>query len=307
MKWNERCPYCYGTVFEVQSEREHLVTYKCTCGLTFDTKRVEMIDIPHDQVSMLELMEYKDKRCGIHFNNMEFEFAILTDSAGLHPIWFNDKFTVYASIECEGKHGLFMHADDADGNYVKRLYEQRKPLKDWFAYTNAVSNVLQSVAYPLYYDTHRAIPFRSVCPFCMSPVLQTKDFATCESGCPTFKIIDGKAIIPLNQFTMQELLDQCGNTNDTIKVAGMEFNLDCLEDAIGYHPIWQNDTYTIFASLMNPDGIGGPGLYIDVCKREDESCLGYAEEYKGTIDSFEMFKTMCEVRLEKFFKENNIE
>jgi hypothetical protein len=150
----------------------------------------------------------------------------------------------------------------------------------------------------------RQIPFRGNCTYCLSPVLQLKNSAECNAGCQSFKLIDGKAIVPLNVFTMQELVDLCGNVDDTIEVAGMKYELDCVQDSIGIHPIWQNDKYRIFVTMNNPDGIGGPGLYMDICLQEDGTCLGYPESLVGTIENFETFKILCQQYLNKYFEEN---
>lgn len=153
----------------------------------------------------------------------------------------------------------------------------------------------------------RQIPFRGNCPYCLSPVLQLKNSAECNAGCQPFKLIDGKSIVPLNVFTMQELVDLCGNVDDTIEVAGMRYEFDFVQDSIGIHPVWQNNKYRIFTTMNNPDGIGGSGLYMDICLQEDGTCLGYPESFVGTIENFETFKILCQQHLNKYFAENIIE
>lgn len=65
----------------------------------------------------------------ISVNGMVFEFGILSDSLGDHPIWENEQYRIYASIYLDGENGLFIDIDELD--LYKHMKESPETFEDY--------------------------------------------------------------------------------------------------------------------------------------------------------------------------------
>lgn len=91
-----------------------------------------------------ELEKYANQGITIVVNGIELTFSMLYDSIGAHPMWCADNgLRAYCSTEMDGKPGLYIDIDDAEGQHLASM-ESADTFETFAKYCTKCTEALQS-------------------------------------------------------------------------------------------------------------------------------------------------------------------
>ena len=101
------CPYCGAVLPEPPAIPENKIQCNfCKQIMGYDHATQECL-LPDGQLYKGELVQITGRH-QFEIAGMSFEFKVLSDAIGEHPVWYNKEYTIFADLELDGEFGLFI-------------------------------------------------------------------------------------------------------------------------------------------------------------------------------------------------------